>query len=376
MYSCKGIKEAATLKKSVNEIYFIRALACISIVMIHSLTRVTVNYELPQSTIELARSSQLLLLFATPMFILISEFILSYAYPDKLPNGFFLKRVKFILFPYIAVSILYGISNKFIYGMSNSAFIDSTFQILFEAKWHGYFIIIIFQFYLLHYLFCRYFQKIPAWIMIGLSFVINLAYLYIMNFVDPPNTAFGNELWYIYGRLPFPGWIVYFCIGYYTGRNIESFRLSVAKYKFPIILLLAAVYALIINLYSSGKITVISSQRVDILFYSILMFLALFYAFSKAKSVPGIVKLISSYSFVIYLLHPMMQTFYHLLNPEPELNITAYVLTMFSTGLIFPIIIGALLNKIPGGKYIVGNIPSLKRKAPKATKKNQYSISA
>ncbi|MFB8734669.1 hypothetical protein ACEQPO_14485 [Bacillus sp. SL00103] len=41
-----------------------------------------------------------LLMFSTPSFIFISEFLLAHAYPNGTPKGFMWKRIKAIFFPF------------------------------------------------------------------------------------------------------------------------------------------------------------------------------------------------------------------------------------------------------------------------------------
>lgn len=61
------------VKMQVKEIFFIRCISCLSVVMIHVLG-ITMH----------STSSMLmtLLMFSTPAFIFISEFLLSYSYPN------------------------------------------------------------------------------------------------------------------------------------------------------------------------------------------------------------------------------------------------------------------------------------------------------
>ena len=77
--------------------YFLRGIACLSIVFIHAISSAVNNYNM-RSNVELQSignylfAIQLLLMYGTPMFIFISEFIISFSYKDRLPQNFFKKE--------------------------------------------------------------------------------------------------------------------------------------------------------------------------------------------------------------------------------------------------------------------------------------------
>ncbi|EEL84397.1 intercellular adhesion protein C [Bacillus cereus AH1272] len=102
------------MNKTINEIFFLRGIACLSIVFIHAISSAVNNYNM-RSNVELQSMGnylfaiQLLLMYGTPMFIFISEFIISFSYKDRLPQNFFKKRIQFILVPYICMGIFYAV---------------------------------------------------------------------------------------------------------------------------------------------------------------------------------------------------------------------------------------------------------------------------
>ncbi|MBU8881144.1 acyltransferase family protein [Bacillus sp. FJAT-29790] len=361
-------------KPVVKEIYFIRVIACLSVVMIHAITMVTVNFELPLKTITFYRIIQMLLLFATPIFILISEFLLAYSYPDHIPKGFFKKRLMFILIPYFSMSVIYAVVDKLVLNPSIIGILKLTYKHIFLANWHGYFIMIIFQFYILHYIFLKYFQKTPASIVLTVSFIINAGYLYIFSFVPPPEGINGN-FWYSYSRLSFLGWLFYFTVAYYCGRNILKFRILLNKYKYWIGVFLFASVSYVLYSYLSGTLTMVSSKRFDLISYTIAVFLALFYASQKIKHLPKPILLLSKYSFAIYLLHPMIQFFLNLFLPE-KIHIGLYTILAFSIGVAGSILFAYMIHKLPFGKFIVGNISTGRLSGLKTAKKRERSQSA
>src|SRR5690625_6254027 len=53
-----------------------------------------------------------------------------------------------------------------------------------------YFVLIIFQFYLLHMLCSKYLNRLSPKVVLPVAFLINFAYLGFFNFVEAPNHAF------------------------------------------------------------------------------------------------------------------------------------------------------------------------------------------
>ncbi|MEH6992332.1 acyltransferase family protein, partial [Neobacillus drentensis] len=137
-------------KKLVNEIFLMRTISCLSILLLHSLARA---YAYDNNIVNLM---QLLLTFGTPTFVFISEFILARSYPQELPANFWSKRLKFIMVPYILFGTFYALMKGFEQSLSSgNDFLGSFGGFLWKhillGDYHGYFILVIFQFYLLHY---------------------------------------------------------------------------------------------------------------------------------------------------------------------------------------------------------------------------------
>src|SRR5690625_809265 len=96
-------------KGILREIIILRALACLSIVTLHTINQV-VWLDNGNGSLDFALESiSGLLSFGTPTFVLISIILLGYAYPDELPNGFYKKRFKFIFVPFLVMALFYGV---------------------------------------------------------------------------------------------------------------------------------------------------------------------------------------------------------------------------------------------------------------------------
>lgn len=111
-----------------------------------------------------------------------------------------------------------------------------------------------------------------------------------------PNPMFGLE-W-----IPFPGWLFYFCLAYYCGVNYQQFITRLHRFKYAVYgLVLISAATLLSNSYVGFFEP--SSKRPDVVLYTISIVFLCFLLFSKVKSVPPFVAVISQYSFTIYLLH-------------------------------------------------------------------------
>src|SRR5690606_21810644 len=93
----------------------------------------------------------------------------------------------------------------------------------FLGDFHGYFIIIIFQFYILHIIFTKYLSHFSPKLMLIITFTINFSYLAFFNFVEPFNIPFAENIWTQKSSLPFLGWVFYFALAFYGGRNAKEF---------------------------------------------------------------------------------------------------------------------------------------------------------
>ncbi|CAG9623259.1 acyltransferase family protein [Sutcliffiella rhizosphaerae] len=343
------------MKKQINEIYWIRAVACLSVVFIHTLTRTFGNFDLPVSTKEIMKIVQISLMFATPMFILIFEVILGNAYWNRLPDKFFRKRFLYLFLPYLSIPFLYGIYEVVTTSTTTNFVLNKTLTNIQYAYWHGYFILIILQFVLIHAFFVKFLKGIPAWIMLVITLIINARYLHTANFNFDLMPPIMHE-WYSLVRVPFLGWIFYFTVAYYAGKYLIQIR-EKRKWGFPVAIVASGISLYyVLNNYNTGALTQISSVRFDILFYTVSLFFAFYYLFSYTKTVPKSVKFISKYSFPIYLLHYIG---FDIITPFlSKMNMGLFIILLFGAGIFIPVAIAKVFNCFPFGKFIVGHLRS------------------
>ncbi|WP_080588288.1 acyltransferase family protein [Staphylococcus equorum] len=326
---------------------------CISIVVLHSFPGLINDPNTTDFSKSLNSFLRILFLFATPTFIILSEILLSMRYSDGLPKGFFLKRVKFILIPYLLIGAFYSLN---IYLNSNE--IRSYFEIfttyVLYGSWYGWFVIVIFQFYILHALFYKILNKINPIMILFVTFLISLAHSFL-TYAHDPYLQWWIDIHPFYSRTAIPYWLFYFTFGYYFGKNYDYIMSLVKKY----IWLLCGLWILsiipIFITYKFMNITYAQSNRFDLILYTVFTFLIILYVMKvlgKYKLTSLLV--VSEISFFIYLSHP-------LINSYLSKGLTSFVhipflflvlMVLFTLG--FSLGIALLLSHVPLSKYIIG----------------------
>lgn len=344
-------------KKIIQEVFLLRALACLSIVMLHSITRVYGEQD------PLIKMITVLLTFGTPAFIFISELVISKSYPDSTPKRFWTQRVKYILMPYVCFGIFYAFSKAmegWIFDQQPflASFANLTWRHLLIGDYQGYFILIIFQFYVLHMLFQKYMTRFSAkWVITG-SLLLNLAYLSFFNFTAVPEHPILKYIWLQGFWLPFFGWLFYFTVAFYCGRYYMTFMRGLKKRQWWVYtgtVISAIIPPILIN---TGVLTSVSSKRIDMLLFTILMTFSLYLIANRLKRIPHILVKVSQYSFGIYLLHPFYLGLMIIGTRQIPLltNSILGIAVLFFGSTLLSIWTAMVLHRIPYGAYLIGKL--------------------
>ncbi|MGO4890359.1 acyltransferase family protein [Anaerobacillus sp. MEB173] len=346
--------------KEMKEVYWLRVIACLSVVLTHAVSKVIADFSLSGDLRVVYRTLQMILLYGTPMFVLISTIVMTHAYKENIPKGFLLKRVKYILIPYLVMATFYASDKYYRY---NWTFIDFTKELgyNFIGQWHGYFVLIIFQFYMLHFLFVKYMHRFKASHVLFVTFLISVGYWgsFYFYFIDYVNHS--SYLTLFFSRIVFIGWLFYYVVAYYCGRNydrlIEMLNRNWKLIGFGSVVSLGLVQ----YIYHSGMLMRVTSARFDMVPYTIMLFLLFFFFVSKVKRIPGWVISFSGYSYGIYLLHPFIQNVVSRMVHIPESAEFSYMIVQYTAGVVVPIVIITLLSKLPFGAFIIGKIRTRKK---------------
>lgn len=345
-------------KKIIKEINSIRSIACLCVVFLHAIQERLFSWE-SNDTLHTILG---LLAYGTTTFIFLSELVLSRSYPDRLPERFFKKRVIPLLVPFIVMCFFYA----FIGNYNDFPNVLRSFGLNLIGNYQGpWFILVIFQFYALHQLFVKYLRKIPAVFVLAGSFILNETYLAVFNLIDPPSkTGFMAYLWGFGYWVPCFGWLFYFSLAYYCGKNYERF-IQYLKSRSILVLTAPIVGAALIVYVDTFHAMPYGSKRMDMVPFATAMILALFLILSRLKKQPALLEFISQYTFGIYLIHLFfIRATYKTLH-YIGLDFGYFEIpVMFLSAAIASIIAVHVLNKLPYGRYLIGGLRSAKRMEP------------
>ncbi|MCL6574482.1 MAG: acyltransferase family protein [Bacillus sp. (in: Bacteria)] len=341
----------------INEVFWLRSIACIAVLVGHALKNGYSHFAEPSSLQSLSYLLYMAILFGVPVFVFISEFLLANKYSIGVPRGFLKKRLKILVLPYLFMSTIYSFFEVEVWNVQNILF--ETSKNIFLGESTIYFILIIFQFYLLHISFSKILSQLSPKIVLPISFIVNVLYLSVFNFVDPPDNSFAQYLWDPGYWMPFLGWIFYFTLGYYCGKSYELVLSLLRKYNKLVLCMPAISFSIFLVM---NKLLLIdqNSKRIDMLLFATSMIFLIMYFSSFIKTIPRIIMLISNYSFSLFLLNQLFFNLLLPLTPPTFMNILSYSFSVFILSLLCSIIVAYFLNKFPFGKYLVGNIMSFK----------------
>ncbi|CAM4421343.1 acyltransferase family protein [Paenibacillus tarimensis] len=345
----------------IKEIFVIRCISCLSVVLLHVLSLVLMLHaEQLAGVSHTIDSLRTLLMFSTPAFIFISEFLLARSYPDGVPKGFLAKRGQVIFIPFLFIAALDALmmTSAAESGLTVSAYMEKLAQNVLLGNFIGYFILVIFQFYILHILLHSFLRQASPKGVLTVSFLVTAAYLSYFTWVVPPK----SDTVFPFFWVPFPGWLFYFCLAYYCGREYETFLQMLERYRRVLYGSVTVLAVVVVAVSYYGNIGMISSKRPDILLYSTCMICLFFHVFSTLRNVPKIIMTISNYSFSIYLLHfYFMSIGYVVLTSTPAIPALAAFLLVFAASVVGPVLLSWALNKLRYGYLFVGKIYQPKR---------------
>ena len=162
-----------------TELTYFRAFICILIVLVHILTQYMGHVEDSEtSELKLLYYIQNIIIFATPSFIILSQLLTTLNY-KTVDRHYLWKRVKYILCPYLLVGTFYAYSEHKITG---NTFTEEWWKSVILGHWHGYFILIIMQFFVLSYLLYKVSPRIfDSKTVLVLSFIVQFSFLHLYN---------------------------------------------------------------------------------------------------------------------------------------------------------------------------------------------------
>lgn len=345
------------MKKLISEIFWMRAIACIGIVVIHSISiTLGTNPDLVKN--QWPTYVQLYLMFCTPVFVFITEFLNAHKYGDKLKKGFMRRRILYLGVPYIILNLFWTI-DKYA-PVSLPELLDGFIMVSIRGHSVTYFILIIFQFYILHMLFSKYLRKMNPFAVITASILVTSVYWGVRLTYPAPEHVLGQLIWAKEGQTIFFGWITYFVLGYYIGINYEIFKANIRKYSWLIAALFIFSVFFVLMIHNFGINSAMGSKRLDTPIYTTSVILLFFLLASYYDYVPRFIMFISNYSFGIYLLHLIFLNNMGMMTENVFWDIVYKVIL----AICLSIFTAYLFNLNKYGKFVVGNVGKTEYQIP------------
>ena len=177
------------MKRKLEEVQFARAFAMFAVLFVHFSSTGLGAMEVGSDMFYVYSSFNTIGKLGVPVFFFLSGLVLLYSYRNKdfkteTIKAFYIKRLKYIIIPYISISLFYFIVKWMLYYDYTAALAIKTFvQQLFTGKvyMHLYFMFVLIQFYIVFpfilYIFKKYnLRVLPAFI--G-SLIIQFAWYYL-----------------------------------------------------------------------------------------------------------------------------------------------------------------------------------------------------
>ncbi len=343
--------------KFFEEIHFLRAFACIGVVLVHLSASYYNQHGQTYNWLTFALNQ--LGRFGTPTFALISGFLLFHQVKAK---GFdfqrFLKsRFTKIIMPFVVWSVFYLLIKVIVLNAtlpSGQDFIESF--LMGASFYHLYFMVIVIQFYLVFPMLQTIKTKFSWMIALVASFTVSAFFINLSHFISVQEGlgALLNNRVFIFT------WIFYFIFGGFLAYYWRSITKLVTSQAI-LLLLVAMVYVLAI--YEYQIMGSIPSNRMTNLMNIPLLSIAvigLFPVIQSRQLLYGPLKLIGTLSMGIYLVHPLVLLFLNQVLPHSAWATRGFPI-MYILVMLLSIGIVQAIRKLSFVQYIIP-VPRMQNK--------------
>lgn len=335
------------MKKRVFEYDIVRAIATISVIIVHISAIAIVGFEHHSTYSIITIFVNRLLKFTTPVFIFLAGSLVCESYKNKAFDykRFLKSRGKRILLPYVIASLVYYIVLTY-FGTRSFSVLHFTMQVITgSAQYHLYFIPIILQLYLLTPVFFALRKRINIKILIPAFILISYLSTIALKFQ--------------YSDRIFIKFIVPYAIGLYFGSQVLTYlkKISIKKIilLFVITLGIGAFYSYEFSKFFYGNYSSELIRDTGWFVYCILSCFTLSWTaiqFSTPKIIQGISSQFSSISYYVYLIHPfLIMVSEKILNKLGVLSVSLRLLFNLSFVTILSIALAYIINWIVTLKF-------------------------
>ncbi|PSL48418.1 surface polysaccharide O-acyltransferase-like enzyme [Salsuginibacillus halophilus] len=382
--------------QSINEIFVVRALAILAVIMVHSTSNPAAQIDGPSTSLAGYNFLNMFFKFGTPTFILLTSFILFYNYYQRpvdrgLVTRFYKRRLLYILIPYLFFSILYFELNQAVLRHGPETWSGAFYQFVGDlltgsAHPHLYFVFISVQFYMIFPLFLKWMQKSRFTVVnaLWIGLLIQWAFVFYNNmslqYQEPASLAIWYAGYYFTGAF----------IGIYYHKVSDWLRVTKENFQTKRLFLWLGVWGFwlfgagghIYIYYLTRAYGMTFDSRIYTMFWNIhtittaIILLQLSYWIYKHWPRPIVNTLIhlGIVSFGIYLLHPLVLHAYRMtadFNDPTSLVYHAWIAGGFLTALgLTWIIVTFVLKYMKGGWIFFGAWP---KQNPFISKKDERS---
>ncbi len=303
--------------KKIEALDFARVVAMLSVVMIH----VTSTYIFVPSGVAIGGMNLAFMLnqvtrFAVPLFILLSGLSLGLSQSGGSLGGFYKKRIVKIGVPYLVWCSLYFIYNAYPHwenlwakGLDSLKFYGKSLLLGSPAP-HLYFIVIIFQLYLLFPLLKKLVNRSP-WISLLTAFLITYIaqkafYFLKYDFNMIPN-AIKPYLWIL-----FPTWLFYFVLGMFFSRERLQKFCEFAEKNILALLSVTAIFSVlyVVDGYVTNSLDAIKLELNIVTFLVFASCLGLWTCVKRLAVAKKLTVFLSNHSMTIYFGHVFVICFF------------------------------------------------------------------
>lgn len=317
-------------RQQIGELYYIRAIAAFGIFIIHATGGFALFSEFGSKAMWLGTFLNQFFRFGTPVFMMVSGFVLFYNYrtPDEFnPKAFYKKKFTFIIIPYVVWSIAYFLFSVYMYGVQfNQASVADFLRKLpvGDTFAHLYFIFLIVQFYVLFPPIIKYLSNSmknkPLLVTAAVFTLQAVILIYEFYFKKTTNFAIINFINTYFWKTVI-GWFFYFIMGGIFAYHYEKVvRIIDEKIKTIFVLYFGGLLLFVgepyLNMYinqSRDYFERYGSIRPTNMIYAILTFAVLVWVTRRIKEYDNVaIKLFKSfgtYSLGVYFAHPMVLEF-------------------------------------------------------------------
>ncbi|SHH46918.1 acyltransferase [Sporanaerobacter acetigenes] len=378
-------------RKEIEELYYIRGLAALGILIIHATGSFAVLSEYGSRAMYVGVFLNQFFRFGSPVFMMISGLVLFYNYRsfDEFDTKrFYKKKLKYIFLPYTIWSAIYFLYAHYVNNIPLKGEMPKFLRgiLLGENYSHLYFIFLIFQFYILVPLILKYLiepmKEKPIQVFFIFALIQGAILIYEYYFRNPNAEGFMKLFNRYYWKTVF-GWSSYFMTGGLIGLHYENFVDYIEKHikGISIIYILVSTFYLgqvYFNIYINegrnfyGKFGSIRPHTMIYAFFTMAMLIYITRKIAKKGNFfQRYLKNFGTYSFGVYFSHPLVLEELKLKLVGNFSSVIGYsrlssLVLIVGLGIIFTYLLVLLLGSLNIRWLFIGKIPKYQLSSTKS----------